>query len=215
MLKDPEKTERKIRLVVKGDLDASGPILVFGLVYAPGPIDTDRAAMSPAEVEAAAYDFVASGRLANIDLMHNERPTGSVVVDSTIIRWENPYFPIGGWVIGVLVSDQALKVAIKNGEINGFSFGGTAFEVTRFALILHPLKSVGTTEPSTADGVEEHVHNLELTYDDWSNIIPTWTTGGGDHEHEMTKGTATGMAKGHAHKVVIKPPKVEESAQAA
>lgn len=215
MLRSSEQIERNIRLVVKGDLEAAGPILIFGVVYGAGPLDTDRAAMSPEEVEAVAYDFVASGKLSKIDLMHNERPTGSVIVDSTFIRWENPYFPIHSWVIGVRVSDPGLKLAIKNGEINGFSFGGSAFEVTRFALIIQPLKSVGTTEPSTADGVAEHTHDLELDYDNWSNIIPTMTTGGPDHEHEMIKGTATEMAKGHAHRAVIEPPRLEGEVQAA
>ena len=198
-------------MVVKGDLDADGPILVFGLVYAPGPIDTDLAAMTPDNVEKLAYEFVAAGRLANIDLMHNEKATGSVVVDSTIIRWENPYFPIGGWVIGVYVTDPALKLAIKNGEINGFSFGGTAFEVTRFALVLQPLRSIGTTEPSTADGVPEHEHELALDYDDWGLIIPTMTSVVLGHSHEMSKGTATEKAMGHAHRTVIEPPKPEDA----
>lgn len=210
-----EQENRTFRLVVKGDLSADGPVLVFGVVYAPGPVDTDQAIMTADNVEALAYEFVASGKLANIDLMHNEKPTGSVVVDSTIIRWENPHFPLGAWVIGVLVSDPALKLAIKNGELNGFSFGGTAFEVQRFALVIQPLKSYGTVEPSTAPGIPEHVHDLELHYDQFGNIVPTRTSVDLGHDHEAGYGTATKTSLGHAHRTKIGAPKLDEAALAA
>lgn len=196
-------------VVAKGDLDGDGPVLVFGVAYAPKPVDADRAAMDAEAVESMAYEFVASGKLSNVDLMHNERATGSKVVDSTIIRWENPYFPIGAWVVGTMVYDPMLKAAIKRGEINGYSFGGSAFEVVRFALILKPLSSAGTTELSTEPNYPEHDHELTLKYDDAFNIIPTETEEALGHRHIVMLATATEMADGHAHRLVIELPKSE------
>lgn len=190
-------------LVVKGDPGGEGPVLVFGIVYDPTRVDTDQNAMVAEEIEKTAYDFVASGQLSKIDLMHDKRPTGSKIVDSTIIRWENPYFPIGSWVVGTLVYDPVLKAAIKSGEFNGYSLQGTAFETTRWVLVQHPVKSEGTTELSTEPSFPEHSHSLSFDYDQFANIVPAYTDEVLGHAHKMVKGTATDQANGHAHRVII------------
>lgn len=189
--------------MVKGDLESEGPVLVLGIVYDPTRLDTDQNAMTAEEIEKMAYNFVASGQLSKIDLMHDKRPTGSKVVDSTIVRWENPYFPVGSWVLGTMVYDPILKGDIKSGKFNGYSLQGTAFETTKWVLIQHPVKSEGTTEASTEPGYPEHSHYLSLEYDQFANIIPAQTQEVLGHVHTMTKGTATEMAEGHAHRVVI------------
>lgn len=192
-----------LRFVTKGDLTGDGPVLVLGIVYDPTRIDTDQNAMTFEEIEKMAYNFVASGRLSEIDLMHDGRPTGSKVVDSTIIRWENPYFPVGAWVLGTLIYDSVLKADIQAGKFNGYSLEGTAFETTKYVIAQHPIKSEGTTEPSTEPEYPEHVHELTLKYDRFSNIIPAYTSEVLGHRHLMSKGTATEMADGHAHRVII------------
>lgn len=121
--KEYEKNKEAIstsKLVIKSE----DRRLVYGEVYAPLHIDTDKEAMTASEIEKMAHNFLSRGLTNKIDIGHNLQESGSVIVESFIARKNDPDgFIEGSWVIGVLVPEDVWP-AVKNGELNGFSFYG-------------------------------------------------------------------------------------------
>ncbi|MFH0822771.1 MAG: XkdF-like putative serine protease domain-containing protein [Pseudomonadota bacterium] len=179
---------------------------VTGVVYAPLMVDTDGEAMDSAEIERMAHRFLADGKTDRIDVFHNGCPVQAAIVESFISGAENPDFPTGAWVVTMKINDDNLWTRIKKGEINGFSWAGTAVPSPRSVPVSHPVKAEGTVEPSTDAGlIAPQDHALELLFDEQARIIPTFTEEAVGHRHRVVGATATESTIDHAHRMVIRP----------
>ena len=104
------------QLVYKEEADQH---LVYGEVYAPNRPDADGEFMTVEEIRKAAHEFVRSGKMDQLDLMHNGKAIkGCSIVESFIARKDDPVFLPDSWVVGVKVGDMPLWNQIKKGEIN-------------------------------------------------------------------------------------------------
>lgn len=194
-------------VVVKGDPSVEKPITIYTLVYPPMQLDTQGETATPEEMYKAMTNFMAEGRTKNVDLLHNEEPTGSVITQSFWTQKGHPWFPPDNWAVAIEVSDPTLKKAVLKCELGAVSWGGSAFQVQKVVKLKHPVKSVGTTELSNDEGpFPQHEHEAMLFYDSDANILPTMTKEAFAHAHEIEGvGTKTGMAYGHAHGMTIVP----------
>ena len=178
--------------------------LIFGEVYVPYEIDSDGETMAPEDVERMAHEFLSSGKVKKIDVQHNGKESGCVVVESFIARENDPDgFKEGAWVLGVLTTPEVWK-AVKSGELNGFSFAGPTEKVSVEAEVLMAVRIFGETEKSEDDGLlPPHSHKLEAEVDENGNIVPTRTSEELDHSHAVLRTTATEVEMGHAHRMII------------
>jgi len=179
--------------------------LVYGEVYVPMMVDTDDEAMTAEDIEIMAHDFLSSGRVKKIDVSHNEKESGCAVVESFIVRQQDPDgFSEGAWVLGVKIEPADLWKAVKSGELNGFSFKGPVMRVPAEVEVNVARKITGSTE-KTAEGdlLPPHDHSviIELTPD--GKIIPTKTGETLGHGHRITKATATEREMDHSHRLVM------------
>jgi hypothetical protein len=176
--------------------------IVWGEVYIPDLPDSQGDFMTADEVRKAAYRFVGSGRLDQIDRMHDNEPCGAMVVESFIAREGDPDFIPGAWVVGVHVPDPEIWQAIKSGEFNGFSMQGRALRTQKAVELEIPEEVQGITE-TTGD----HRHAFVVSFGEEGEFLggealPEAGAGGDLHGHDIKRGTATGPggADGHAHR---------------
>jgi hypothetical protein len=179
--------------------------LVYGEVYAPLHVDTDTEAMTAPEIEKMAHNFLASRRTDKIDVSHNWEESGCRVVESFIARKNDPDgFVEGSWVLGVKIIPDRLWVAVKKGDLNGFSFAGRPGGRTEAQVIITQTKKiVGDTEKNTDDLVPPHEHAVDLLFDSNGRIIPTATKETMGHVHPVRKATATEEEIGHSHRLIL------------
>ena len=101
--------------------------MVYGIVYAPGEVDTEGDTMEAEEIEKMAYNFMAKRRTTNVDLQHDFEGDEGFVAESWIIRKNDPLFgdePEGAWAVGIKVTNDDTWEAVKKGDIAGLSMGG-------------------------------------------------------------------------------------------
>jgi hypothetical protein len=179
--------------------------LAYGEVYAPLRVDTDGEAMNAEAIEKAAHEFLASGRIDQIDVQHSFEKSGCVVVESFIARKNDPDgFIEGSWVLGVRILPDELWLAVKSGEINGFSFAGLPGGRTPAKVTVDMAKRVvGETEKSTDGPFPEHSHDLELEFNEAGRPIMTKTGEAIGHVHVVRKLTATDREFDHAHRLIL------------
>lgn len=109
--------------ILKSDIEKQ---MVFGVVLAPDEFDLQGDIMEAEEIEKTAHNFLMSSRV--IGFRHSEVEEAELI-ESYITR--KPFqlngetVKTGSWVIGVHVSDPETWRLIKNGEITGFSIGGS------------------------------------------------------------------------------------------
>ncbi|MDR3279159.1 MAG: XkdF-like putative serine protease domain-containing protein [Synergistaceae bacterium] len=115
--------ENITREVVFKKSDATKQI-VYGEVYVPDEKDTDGNWMTSETIEKMAHGFMQDLRLTQIDKNHDGNTDKGVVVESFIVRKDDPDFTEGAWVVGVKVSDKDTWDAVQKGEITGFSIEG-------------------------------------------------------------------------------------------
>lgn len=105
--------------------------LITGLVLIPNTVDAHGDTMSAEVIEQAAHNFLASyNKQTTMGLMHKDFNPPLDLVESwvaplSLVIGSTPV-PQGGWVITVRVNDDAIWQKVKNGELTGFSIGGTA-----------------------------------------------------------------------------------------
>lgn len=179
--------------------------IVFAVVYSPMEIDTEGEAATEHEVEQAAHNFLSSGKVGKIDLLHNGVETGSKVVQSFTVRGDNDPdgFSKGDWVLGVKIYDPTLWSSIKKGEINGFSLGGHSIKVPATVIVAEIQSLSGITEKNTDSIVPEHSHDLEISFDEKGRILPTYTHEAMGHSHFVKALTATEIEGAHAHRLIV------------
>jgi hypothetical protein len=190
------------KIVIKSDERR----LVFGEVYSPLHVDTDKEAMTKAEIEAMAHRFLISGRVNKIDVGHDRVESGCLVAESFVARKNDPDgFIEGAWVMGVYVLPDDLWDAVKKGELNGFSFSGSAERVPTEVVVEMTRKIEGETEKSVDDEmIPPHSHPLMLSFSDNGRVAPgQFTEEAMGHRHPVERATATEKELGHSHRLVI------------
>lgn len=176
---------------------------VYGVVYVPEMIDTDGETMTAQDVKKMAHDFLASGRVKNIDLQHNGKRTGAEVVESFIARAGDPDYPEGAWVLGVRIKDGPLWEAVKRGEINGFSFAGKVNRVVVQGVTVAKARVViGMTEENT-DGPPPHTHSFYVEFDEDGQVVMGMTDEVQGHVHAILAPVVTEEAEDHAHRFFV------------
>jgi len=78
--------------------------VVYGVVLAPDELDGEQDTISKAEIEKAAYGFMQTGRLRQIDAEHDGVANQGFVAESWLVRKDDPLFPdetVGSWVVGI------------------------------------------------------------------------------------------------------------------
>ena len=177
---------------------------VYGVVYEPLQVDTDWESMTPYDVKKMAHDFLASGKVSNIDIMHNRKPSGAKVVESFIARKGDPDYPEGAWVLGVLVPEGDLWDDIRAGKLNGFSVDMKVTKVPKKVTVDLARIAIGDTELNTAiDQTPPHSHKYYIEFDSEGRVILGMTDEVEGHSHSIIGTVATEMTMGHAHRFFV------------
>lgn len=170
--------------------------LVFGEVYAPNRPDAQGEYMTAPEILKMAHEFLRSGKMGQIDLMHgNKVVKGASVVESFVADETDSRFLPGSWVIGVHIPDDVLWTSIKKGEINGFSME---------ALVTRHEYEVDIDIPPVVTGLtskhDDHLHKFFVSYDEHGQFKGGMTDTVNGHFHTIVAGTHTQDAAGHRHR---------------
>jgi hypothetical protein len=171
--------------------------IVWGEVYIPNSLpDSQKDFMSAEAVRDMAYGFMAKGDMYAFDTEHSREKNGCYVVESFIVRKDDPDFIEGAWVLGVKVPDGETWGAIKKGDINGFSIDGNAYKSEAMLEIEMPDILKGETSET-----EAHTHTFYVKFDDQGNFLGGETSPGPDgHVHKISRGTVTDDADDHNHR---------------
>lgn len=177
--------------------------IVYAEVYIPYRIDTDHETMTKEDVEKAAHNFLASGKVFKIDVQHDLKESGCQVVESFIARagWE-PFIE-DAWVMGVKCTPEIWK-SVKSGDLNGFSFYGSTKKVPARVLVEVSKQVAGVTEKSEVDGpLPPHEHTFIINFDSEGRIVSGKTDYVFEHFHPIVHGTATEEELDHRHRLVL------------
>lgn len=101
----------------------------YGIVYAPGEVDSQGDTADAATILRAANGFMRQERTNKVDLEHSFRPEEAFVAESWIVRKSDPLFPEqpdGAWAVGIQVGDPEIWRRLKSGELTGLSLAGNA-----------------------------------------------------------------------------------------
>jgi len=183
--------KKKRKLVIKSE----DQHLIFGEVYAPFRPDAQGEYMTSADIQKMAHEFIRSGKMGQIDLMHGNKVINASVVESFIADEIDTRFLPGSWVIGVHVPDEDIWSSIKKGEINGFSME---------ALVTRHDMDVDIEIPPVVTGLtskwEGHEHKFFVTYDEKGQFKGGVTDTVNGHYHSIVAGTHTQDTNGHRHR---------------
>ena len=183
-----------MKLVIKAETPELR--IVYGEVYAPDRPDAQGEFMRAEEIQKMAHEFARAGRMASIDLMHdNKIIEGPCIVESFIARKGDPDFIEGAWVIGMHVPNDDVWAKIKKGEINGFSMEAIVTRIEQDAELEIPPSITGLTSKS-----EDHTHTFTVKYDDKGNFMGGITGMAAGHTHRIVAGTHTENTQGHTHR---------------
>lgn len=203
LVKSPLPTpEEKIYIKLFEKASKPEDQVVYGEVYIPNRVDTDHEAMSPEDVEKAAWEFLSTGKTSKIDVQHDLEESGCQVVESFIARegWE-PWVD-GAWVMGVKCPDNIWKL-VKSGDLNGFSFFGVSKKVPAKVLVEVAKQITGITEENTEEILPPHDHTFLLNLDNKGNIVSGNTDVVMEHSHKIKHGSATEEEVDHRHRLVL------------
>ena len=105
--------------------------LVSGVVYEPDFVDSQDEFASAEEIEKAAHNFLVKFR--TIKRQHEEVRKDIDLVESFIapvdMKVNEEIIKKGSWVITVKIHSDEIWEDVKNGNITGFSMGGTALAI--------------------------------------------------------------------------------------
>lgn len=179
--------------------------LVYGEVYAPNMVDTDWEAMTPEDVEYAAHTFMKNNYLDRIDISHDKKESGALVVESYIVRTpDDPLYTEGAWVMGVWVPEDIWK-SVKSGELNAFSFYGVSAKQPVQVIVDVAALATGDTEEwidSNSD-METHKHTYVIRLDEKGSVISGYTDFINNHQHVIKLTSATEASMDHAHRYFV------------
>jgi hypothetical protein len=179
--------------------------IVFGEVYAPNMVDTDWEAMTPEDTEYAAHNFMKNKYIDRIDINHNKKESGALVVESYIVRTpDDPFYNEGAWVMGVWVPDEVWK-KVKTGELNAFSFYGFSEKQPVQVIVDVVTMAAGETEDGQdlEESVESHKHTYVIRLNEKGYVISGYTDFVHNHQHSIKLTSATEIAMDHAHRYFV------------
>lgn len=125
ILKD-EQAKATLFELTKADEDRQ---VAYGVVYAPGMLDSQNEFTDAEEIESAAYRFMKNKKLDQVDQNHDFKPlAGAYVAESWIVKMGDVWFGDlpGAWAVGIKVDDDDIWARLKTGELWGFSMAGLA-----------------------------------------------------------------------------------------
>ena len=203
LLSDARKGDVSMRPVRIAKADAEKQI-VYGVVYAPGEIDTDGETMLAPDIEQMAHLFMkrmAETKGAVIDVGHDNVAVSAYPVETFIETEEGKDWPVGSWVMGVKIEDPAIWKAVKGGKLNGFSFEAMTKKLPMVVEVEMEPELLGKTAMS-----EDHDHIYFLEFNEEGRVIGGTTSFDMGHRHEIVAGTATKQAiapgiNSHAHRL--------------
>jgi hypothetical protein len=187
-------------LLIKSDEER----YVLGEVIIPWEVDVQGDLFTADAVRRAAHRWLAKGLTRNVDSDHNRIVNGTVIVESFVVRGEDPDgFRPGAWVVGGYVTDDSLWDAVKKGEINGWSFEGHGIMSKATGVVARPIRLEGDTEATELDGAY-HTHTINATVGEDGRFDPSQYTGPGPdgHVHSLGRMGGTGTSLGHSHRIV-------------
>jgi hypothetical protein len=177
--------------------------LVYGEVYRPLDIDSQGDAMTASAIKAMAHAFLSKGLTGNIDESHDRVITGCKVVESFLARKNDPdEFAEGSWVLGVKVNADDKWALVKSGDLNGFSFSGTAESIPVKVNAEVPDTGTGETEKSADGPLPPHTHTLSMQFKDGS-VLPGETDEVLGHSHLYKSVSATEKSFDHSHRIIL------------
>lgn len=164
--------------------------LIYSEVYAPNRPDSDGAFMTAETIKQMAHQFIASGKMGQIDLFHDNKVVeGCVVVESFIAREGDPTFIEGAWVVGIFIGNEAVWKAVLNGTINGLSVEALTLE----EVVDVTLENTGEITGHTTT-IHDHKHSFKVLYGEDGEFLGGVTDVVDGHFHKITVGTITGYA---------------------
>lgn len=194
LIREPKTKKEDMPLVIKSDTPELQ--IVYGEVYAPDRLDAQDEFMTRDEIRKMAHEFIRSGKMGQIDVLHNNNIVqGCSVVESFIARDDDPTFIPHSWVVGVHVGDPDLWASIKKGDLNGFSMEALVQRDEQSRSIEIPSVVRGKTTKS-----EDHEHEFYVSYDNKGNFKGGITNTINAHYHTIIAGTHTEIAQGHSHR---------------
>lgn len=178
--------------------------IVYGVVYAPGEIDTHGETMFEDDIEEMCHRFMKRAMLesgAVIDVNHDNAARSAYPVECYIEREEGNEWPVGAWVLGVKIEDPGIWGDVQTGVLNGFSFEAFTKKMAVVVMVDNHEDTIGRTAKS-----ENHDHVYFLEHDASGRVIGGKTSMDAGHWHEIKSGTATEMhvssnGKYHAHRL--------------
>lgn len=117
-----DRFEMDIRIIKTDKLKK----FIYGVVYEPNAVDTQGDSATEPLIQTTAHDFLKMGLVNMVDEQHDFEPGKGKVVESFILRGEDPNFPNvnkGAWCV-VIEPDESVIEAIERGEIGGLSLAG-------------------------------------------------------------------------------------------
>jgi len=102
---------------------------VYGIVYAPGQVDSQGDYADADVIRRAATQFMRSYNQEAIDTEHSFDWEMALVAESWLIRKGDPLFPEepdGAWAVGIQIYDPDLWKRLESGELTGLSLAGMA-----------------------------------------------------------------------------------------
>jgi DNA adenine methylase len=129
----PNPTERfaSTSALIKG-VDPSDERFVLGVVLEPEVVDAQGDIYSAEEIRNAAHRFMED--FQGLGIQHRDRVNGDVKILESYLAPED--LVVGGtaikkgtWLFGVRVLSDELWRMVKDGELTGFSIGGSARKV--------------------------------------------------------------------------------------
>ncbi len=110
---DAEYTDEKQIAITKSTAEG----LVYGTVYQPNVKDADGDWACRETIKKAAHDFLRGGGNANVDIQHDEKPSGAHVVESYLDEK-------GAWQVAIQMDPQSAEFKkVQKGELKGLSMG--------------------------------------------------------------------------------------------
>ena len=177
--------------------------IVYAEVYAPNLPDSQGDFMVAEEIRKGAHKFLADGLVKNVDRQHNNERTGSAIVESFIARPGDPDFILDSWVVGVHIPDPALWQAVKDGQINAFSFEGFVHSRAKVLEIEVPDEIRSVTKVS---GETPHDHKFVVRFNDNGEFVGGEALpgeGDANHPHVIRSASVTeegGVFDQHTHR---------------
>ena len=174
--------------------------LVTGQVYAPDTLDSHGHFMSKAEVARVAHQFLADGLLNSIDVMHDNETIDAVIVESFIARKGDPDYEEGAWVATTKINNDVIWNAVKNGDINGYSFEILTYRDEVEVDIEYASWYYGFTDEDPHD---KHTHPYLIHMNNEGEIVWGMTGLGSDGSpaHSISQSNITDEVDGLTHRI--------------